>query len=166
MNTHNKWMYIIALIAVFWSNCNANKNQNIRGMEDSLQSFEIIMSQLPNLYCKYVTYTINNKKLIVTAATLDGEETNEQGLQRQKCVERAVFERSLSASDDLNKISRITTNQLEAIPNEVCEGGISYRITLKKAGKTKEIFYGGCAKSYDDYTKMIVQYINSQVPRL
>lgn len=115
--------------------CTGNHKNYKSSMTDNLQNFEIIIRVIPNLPCTGSVYTLNDKKL-----TIDISENKSDKPGELDCIQNRVVEKELKKSEKLVQISQINLDNLEAIPNVICTGGISYSITLKKREKKKQSF--------------------------
>lgn len=151
---------LFILLSLMTMYCTGNHKNYKSSMTDNLQNFEIIVRRMPNLPCTGTVYTLNDKKL-----TIDISENKSDKPGELDCIQNRVVEKELKKSEKLVQISQINLDNLEAIPNVICTGGISYSITLKKKGKEKAIIYYGCTKTFDKNTLFIVNYINSQVEK-
>lgn len=150
------WML---LLSAFLSSCKSSSES-----DKVLKPFEITFRISPNLCCMGKSYTITEKSIRIVAGVRKPDITDEEGYNRIDCGVELVFEESLPKSEALIRLGSMEPDDLEAIPHEVCEGGVSHIVTLKKNGKTKQILYTGCAKRFDRETMSIVKFINSHVP--
>ena len=136
-----------------------NSNANNQPVNKNMQPFEIIFRTMPNMPCMGITYIITEKNISID---LDENKNTEAG--KFNCTTTRSFQKDLEKTGELIQLGSMDLEGLEALPHEGCEGGVSHSITIKKEGKIKEIYYGGCTKQFDNNTKKIVRYINSQVP--
>lgn len=150
------WML---LLSAFLSSCKSSSES-----DKVLKPFEITFRISPNLYCTGKSYIITEKSFRIVADVRKPDVTDEEGYTRPDCGTELVFEKNLPKSEALIRLGSMEPDDLEAIPHEVCEGGVSHIVTLKKNGKTKQIVYTGCAKRFDRETMSIVKFINSHLP--
>ena len=150
------WML---LLPGFLSSCKGSSES-----DKVLKPFEITFRISPNLYCTGKSYTITEKSFRIVADVRKPDVTDEEGYTRPDCGTELVFEKNLPKSEALIRLGSMEPDDLEAIPHEVCEGGVSHVVTLKKNGKTKQIVYTGCAKRFDRETRNIAEFIDSRVP--
>ena len=110
------WLLLPALIS-----CKSGSEKD----NTVLQSFEITFRVSPNRYCTGASYTVTDKSIRVVADVRKPDLTDGEGYTRPNCGTELVFEDNLPKSEALIRLGSIEPDDLEAIPHEGCEGGIS-----------------------------------------
>ncbi|MBK7883960.1 MAG: hypothetical protein IPJ81_09230 [Chitinophagaceae bacterium] len=129
--------------------------------------FEITFTVQFSLPCHAIKYTLTHKDIIVEVSERNGTYTDSSGKKYPGCKSKIAYQQITGTSKELIKLSNISIDQWQAEPyvGELCPGSPGHYITMNKENKKKEITYSGCNQKFDANTKMIVNYINTQVPK-
>lgn len=153
-NNASKISFIIILL-VFTCCNNKIKSMN----SNSIEPFEVKVT-FWNGRPSSPHYTLNEKELIGQSSKYNEKKSNWE--------EYAFFEKKLTPTEELINISKISIDKYEALQNETAllKGGNDIYIEFKKNGKMKQIRYFNFykIKKYDDYTTLILNFINTQIP--